>query len=287
MLKLLQSCFAYLSKCFLILIISLLVTTVCLSESVTPTFGFEQNTGNWHHSLLVYNKAFAERFGLDEKKAIPLSKGLLAMQVIVEKSPKYPPFSTFGNDNVYDCHLNLFVDSHLAIRYPDNLPYSTRKAEAGVAGLISSALPNMNPNERQALWGIDDNYNGVTIGIFYKRLNKKGLILPRFVSWGVYDGYAQHILKGISYIRMNPSCGSISVMNKQTSLWLKKKNYKQYEQVINQQYKLDMNAYYHFSVPLAINQWPYVGYADCVNFVKVKKDAHQNEPNFKSKKCSM
>jgi len=103
-------------------------------------------------SIFVYNKEFAERFGLDPKKAEDLDKGLYAVELVIKKTKFFPMGSVQGYFQVkkmtpakyqiidnsipaieilfenakeplpmgfhYDCYLNLYVDSSLPILYP-------------------------------------------------------------------------------------------------------------------------------------------------------------------------
>lgn len=103
-------------------------------------------------SIFVYNKEFAERFGLDPKKAEDLDKGLYAVELVIKKTKFFPMGSVEGYFQVkkmnsakyqiidnsipaieilfenakeplpmgfhYDCYINLYVDSSLPILYP-------------------------------------------------------------------------------------------------------------------------------------------------------------------------
>ena len=104
--------------------------------------------------IFIYNPVFADRFGLDPKKAEPLDKGLYAIELVIKKTKFFYSGTVEDYFNVnsmtpakykivtesipaleilfahnkkllpvsfhYDCYLNLYVDSSLPIFYPQN-----------------------------------------------------------------------------------------------------------------------------------------------------------------------
>lgn len=105
-------------------------------------------------NIFIYNAMFADRFGLDPKKAQPLDKGLYAIELAIKKTKFFYSGTVEDYFNVrsmtpakykivtesipaleilfankkeplpvsfhYDCYLNLYVDSSLPILYPQN-----------------------------------------------------------------------------------------------------------------------------------------------------------------------
>ncbi len=208
--------------------------------------------------FLVYNREFAQRFGLNPSKSVPLSKGLYAIEVTLDKSP---------NQNeilLYDCHLNLYVSSRLNIKYPGTSALNSRNENFDIIYSATAPLPKISSEDKQALSKIDNPYNHNVVVLVYKKLRGK-TISPFNTAWVSYESYAKNILPGISYIQLDPGCKHVAELKTGDSIWLIKEG-KDKEITKNARHgSYNRDDYYQFFIPKLIAKWRYAQYGICVN----------------------
>lgn len=177
--------------------------------------------GIYDVGYIVYTKEFAERFGYPDTYIAPLDKGMQALE-----------FRMYSNGGKVECHLNTLIDNRIGLDLPPQ-DYTNRFEQSGDMMRFPKQPKDFKErpddkafriNVRQDKW----HYYSRNIMIGSYRTNNWHLSL-------MLEGYSNKYIRGLDYISINLGCADLvydRLMNKDLSVWLKKKGGDDYTKVI-------------------------------------------------------
>ncbi len=191
---------------------------------------------------IIYNKAFAQRFSLDETKSRKLPDNLHAIAVEFNKV-----------NNKYTCDLHLYIDDKLDIYMPVTGKYYTGKT-------MSEIFFVMNYNDRDLNWNEYVMLNNMRL-----RFNSSLHADYAFTSSLSYKRVHRSFLPGLTIVTLNTGCEIFQRQHYPASIWIQKQNMGTYllgnDGRGNIQHK---EKNYEFPIPIAFIDkiQPYIKIAD-------------------------